>query len=123
MYIKNNYYNPYACIFPYKHHYMITENDHAIIVNTHPSTKNGEHWQTIYFSIDGNNRICYFFDSYGLPPPEHLTKFINQNSEKTCYEQLQSFLSIRCGEYCCVFPHFMARNKKYKNLVKISQPI
>ena len=41
----------------------------AIIINTDPSHKSGEHWVAIYIANTGHGE---YMDSYGLPPIYHI---------------------------------------------------
>lgn len=80
------------------------DKDVIIIVNTDTSNKPGEHWELIW--ILNNEKHCYFFDSYGLPPTNnYIKRFIKKHAITTNWnkKQLQSFHSFCCGEYCCLF--------------------
>lgn len=80
----------------------------AYVINTDPSNKPGTHWQAIWRPEQSKNRLfsCYFFDSFGRPPTgDQIRGFIKMNSDETvwCNQQLQSSVSISCGEWCCVY--------------------
>lgn len=80
-----------------------------IIVNLDTSDKSGSHWQAMWFSFD---RTCYFFDSYGQQPTNHYIKnFIKTHAHTTYWnkQQIQSYYSYCCGEYCCMFAYSMAK--------------
>jgi hypothetical protein len=50
----------------------------ALIVNTDPSIKEGEHWVAMMINEDGTGE---YFDSYGLPPlQQDFITFMNKNS-------------------------------------------
>lgn len=75
----------------------------AMIVNTDPSFKRGQHWVALYFDSE---KHCDYFDSFGFYPtvPNILT-FITNNSINLRYNsvQLQSICSSVCGLYCIQF--------------------
>lgn len=77
------------------------------IVNTHPSSKPGEHWLAI--TIEDDNTAT-FFDSFGFPPdfahyPRCILNFLEKRSNKILYHQtqLQDVLSTTCGQHCVFY--------------------
>lgn len=85
-------------------------NARAIIVNLDESDKPGSHWQALWIPTKNDpehtQRTCVFFDSYGRPPTnKHIQKYIKDVSQITKWKkkQLQSFESVYCGEWCCIF--------------------
>lgn len=71
----------------------------AIVVNTDPSTKPGQHWVAIYFTRDG---VGEYFDSYGQPPSlSPIKTFLQKNTRQTVRNRtsLQGPLSAVCGQY------------------------
>lgn len=102
MYDRNVFYGVYSCDELEQLEPPI-QTKIALIINTDPSNKPGMHWQCLWIIDD---RTSYFFDSYGRPPTNHYIKeFIKKNSNETVWknQQLQSFDSLLCGEYCCIF--------------------
>lgn len=84
------------------------------IVNTDPSTKQGQHWVLVFIS---KQQTGYFFDSYRLPPEfwdHRLYTFFNHNKLSINYNhiQLQSINSTLCGEWCLFISHFLCKNYK-----------
>ena len=49
-----------------------------IIMNLEDNNGNGSHWVCIY-----NNQAKYYFDSYGLPPPVEVMKFLHNGAYQT----------------------------------------
>ena len=49
-----------------------------IIINLEDHYGNGSHWVCIY-----NNQVKYYFDSYGLPPPVEVMKFLQNGVYQT----------------------------------------
>ena len=84
----------------------------AVIANTDPKNKPGEHW--VAFFIDRNG-VCEFFDSFGEPPIiGHHKVFIKRNSYQCYYNNfpLQSPTSTVCGHYCLCFLYLKCMNVK-----------
>jgi len=48
----------------------------GIIFNTDPHYKSGQHWIGMF--ADLQKGVCYFFDSYGLPPEKEVRKLMNR---------------------------------------------
>lgn len=82
----------------------------AIVANTDPASKPGEHWVAFYFK-DGRG---IYFDSYGRPP---LTKtvldFLNANSKSWTWnkQQIQGYDTDVCGQYCIYFVQECVKGK------------
>lgn len=76
----------------------------AMIVNTDPHNKPGEHWVAFYMDIPEH---LEYFDSFGLPPiVHHLRKYINSsvhNNFVYSSVQLQHNSSDTCGNHCIAF--------------------
>ena len=75
----------------------------AIVINTHPSNKEGEHWLAMYFD---KTRFCEFFDSFGFGPDYYdLDGYVKTFSTNYAFNktQLQSLDSDTCGYYCLNF--------------------
>jgi len=81
----------------------------CLILNTHDSFKEGEHWLAIYVDALGNGS---FFDSYGNHPNRfNLIDYLNSNCIKLEYNRVQlQGISQMCGEYCALFLYFRIRN-------------
>jgi hypothetical protein len=86
----------------------------SIIVNTDPSTKEGTHWQAIYFDArPTGSKSIEFFDSFGRDPTANQLKGIKLISEKLkpdTYLKLkinkvkqQNVNSANCGYFSCRF--------------------
>lgn len=91
----------------------------SFVLNTHPSSKIGEHWIAFYFNQE---KKCDFFDSFGLPPSYYnLEKYINKFSFSFNYNkiQLQNFFSSSCGYYCIFFILLRCRHFSLKDIVEI----
>lgn len=75
----------------------------SMIVNTDKHNERGEHWVAIYIS---DEKIGYYFDSYGLPPlNKEIEDYINANTTHWKYNQkgIQGLNSIKCGQFSVLF--------------------
>lgn len=90
-------------------------NHQTFIVNTHPSFKEGEHWQAIYFDRKDN---CTFFCSYGSKPKDEIKHFIQNNSLNTKWNPyvFQHPETTTCGLFCIYFLWHMVRGFPIKNI-------
>ena len=70
------------------------------IVNTQPSTQEGEHWVGLYFSPDG---YVYYFDSYGLPPPLNIYRKLRHFKHIRLWHRRLQGPGNTCGWYCMCF--------------------
>jgi len=80
------------------------------VVNLDRMGGGGTHWTCLYF----DNKINIYFDSYGKPPPAHISNLL-----KPIFiynkEQIQSIKSTACGWYCIAWIRFMSgRGDKIK---------
>ena len=72
----------------------------ALIVNTHPHYKPGEHWVAFYTDPDG--RVEYF-DSYGNKPFVQSIKNFAGKDYLYSNREIQGPLSATCGQYTVYF--------------------
>lgn len=74
----------------------------SFVVNTHPSTKRGEHWQAVYF--DKHNH-AHFFCSFGNPPIAQVKNFIIRNCISFDFNphQYQHNRTTSCGLFCLFY--------------------
>ena len=83
----------------------------SFIINTSPSTEEGEHWVTLVIK----NKNCYYFDSFGLPIISFkLFQFLN-NFRKVSYSDvsLQHHSSTLCGKFCIAFIKYVRSRNSY----------
>lgn len=90
----------------------------AMIVNTEPHTKPGEHWVAFYMTKSG---ALEYFDSFGLPPlVPQLRKYINTQAHTRFSHstiQLQHETSETCGNHCIAFVKHRLLNQPFINLL------
>jgi len=89
----------------------------AIVINTDPKTKSGKHWVAVYIDHEGK---ADYMDSFGLPPFPAAKKCLNSCCEEWQYstKQVQSFLTVTCGQYCVYFLHERCRGAPMQKILK-----
>lgn len=99
---------------------IIKDKPALIVVNTDKSNQPGTHWVALYLSSKGGGE---YFDSYGRKPiqKEILNFFRRNNIKSIIYNKtlLQDYFSIVCGQYCCVYLLYKAKNCSLNNFVKL----
>ncbi len=83
--------------------------------NTIYNLNGSSHW--VAMCRDGNN--FFYFDSFGVVPPQKLEDMIMQGSSDGLYcyntKEIQAINSSSCGFYCVAFLKWMSRAKqKYR---------
>lgn len=89
----------------------------ALIANTDPSGKRGEHWVTFFVSKEG---IVEYFDSFGFAPYiDSFKTFIDRECTEGIFnaKRLQSATSSVCGLYCVYFLVHRVRQVKMKQVL------
>lgn len=82
----------------------ITKFPAALILNTDPSNKPGQHWVAVYIKRNG---VGEYFDPFGLQPL--MNEFINfldnncPNGWTFNDNTIQGINSINCGRFCYMF--------------------
>lgn len=96
----------------------------AAVFNLDPHYKGGSHWVSLVINPKG----VYYFDSYGLPPPEQIARFMRsfrlQNPElelANCGRRFQ-YGNSECGMYSLYFVIQMIRGYSFKKFCKHSIP-
>jgi hypothetical protein len=92
----------------------------AIIINTDPASKPGEHWVSVIIDEEGNGE---YFDSFGLQPlHEEIIKYLDKYcSSGWCFNPiaLQSTISTTCGHYCVLYVMFRCLGYTYIEYLSI----
>lgn len=90
----------------------------ALIANTDPHDKPGQHWVALYCSPEGG---LEYFDSFGLPPMvDEIRKYINKSkhSHFSCSSvQLQHEASETCGNHCIAFVKHRLMKQPFTSLL------
>jgi hypothetical protein len=89
------------------------------IINLQNSTTgNGTHWTALILF----KTTAIYFDSYGMPIPSVIKKFINRFERKITIlysiDQIQTMESVNCGWYCIFFLYFFTILHKKSNNYK-----
>ena len=102
----------------------------GFVFNTDPSTKSGQHWISMFADIDKG--ICYFFDSYGLPPENEIRKLMRRiaNFIKTTgkepimdHNRMQHQRNnSECGIYSIAFILRMLKGEKFETINTVRVP-
>jgi len=84
------------------------------IINLDRDDQGGTHW--VCYSTNKNRNYNCYFDSYGLPPSDLITKFVKSNGKKSMYNdgEIQMLDSIMCGYYCLYLLHKMNKGRSFE---------
>lgn len=94
----------------------------GIVFNLDPHFKDGSHWISMY--IDVNTPACYYFDSYGYPPPKQVkilmeTIWSQDRRCKLAYNGRRfQYSESECGIYSIYFIVCMHSGVQFKRFVK-----
>ena len=90
------------------------------ILNLDILSGQGTHW-TCWFK---HERVCYYFDSFGLPPPLEFYRYIRCECIHSTY-QIQRVGDVVCGHLCIVILYHPAvqRLSFHDALINVSQHI
>jgi hypothetical protein len=90
----------------------------AIITNTDPQGKSGQHWVAIFYDSKGD---AEYFDSYGAAPSSvpDIDAFFHRYGKNHKYSSamLQGLASAVCGQYCVAFLTSRARGIPFARFV------
>ena len=82
------------------------------IMNLDVSSGSGTHW-TCWFKhskghiAQGSSKsMCYYFDSFGLPPPVEFNTYMNCDIYHSTY-QIQKLGDVICGHLCIIVLYMM----------------
>ena len=94
-----------------KNELPFTVKDGCYIVNMQSSSAgSGTHWVAMYLFKD----VCYYFDSFGSPPPIEVMNFVKKRKNShLLYNNwiIQSLNSGNCGYYSLAFLLYMYQNQ------------
>ena len=88
-----------------------------LVVNTDPISRPGTHWVAICI---GRDSVGEYFDSLGQSPPPAFVRFMNRHCTRwtTNSKQLQSVISMFCGNYVVYFCYFRNRGYTMQTIVE-----
>ena len=69
----------------------------CFILNLDHSSNNGTHWTCIFIKTG----VCYYFDSFGFPPPVEVEDYLHK-FDKRYYNsfEIQKINQVICGHFC-----------------------
>lgn len=82
------------------------------IVNLDSIKNEGTHW--VCYWIDQDNK--YYFDSFGLYPPDEIKSYLGKNILTSTY-QVQEFSTNYCGYLCLHVLSCLSNNLKFENII------
>jgi hypothetical protein len=61
----------------------------------------------------------YYFDSFGVAPPEAVGKYMKTSNKEVIYNgtQLQNILSSLCGYFCCLAGRMLSKGRSYYDVL------
>ena len=82
------------------------------VLNLNLSNESGSHW-TCWFKINNDK---YFFNSFGLPPPNELIHYLGSPILYSTF-QLQAMTDQNCGKWCVVILKYLNEGRDYVDLI------
>lgn len=98
----------------------------GIIYNLDPSYKGGSHWVGFFIDLDTHN--AYYFDSYGMDPPENVKYFMRYLALKDPKMKPHfnghrfQYGGSECGMYSMYFIYCMLTGMSFKKFVRMEVP-
>jgi hypothetical protein len=91
----------------------------GIIYNLDKHDEPGSHWVCSF--IDYPGKAAYYFDSYGLPPPPEVARFLerckNQGCETILYNDIRhQRKDSECGMYCLYVIICLLKGRSFKEI-------
>ena len=88
----------------------------ALVANTDPQHKPGEHWIAMYFANDGTGE---YFDSFGLPPPKVFERYLEKHSKRWIRNSLplQDVWTKAGGPFCIFYVWYRCCGKSMYEIV------
>ena len=79
--------------------------DGNYIINLENHNQPGSHWTALILEPT----TCIYFDSFGMPPPEKIYRFLEKKYKKVNFSkmEIQDIDSTFCGYFCLEFLKFM----------------
>jgi len=77
----------------------VTPNE-CLVMNIDHSSNNGTHWTCLFVK----NKVSYYFDSYGFPPPLEVEKYCKEPRFYNSFS-IQKPNEVICGHYCSYVLH------------------
>ena len=81
------------------------------ILNLDDTSGSGTHWVAWW----KNNDVKFYFDSFGLPPPLEMEKYLKSLKYNT--EEIQSRNQVVCGHLCLYVLKHLSMGKSMQNII------
>ena len=92
----------------------------SLILNMDDSNGNGTHWTSLFIS----NNCSYYFDSFGLPPPNEVVNFCLTKNRVYSSFKIQKPEEVICGHYCIYMLYKLSGGSKfYAILNELYKPV
>lgn len=94
----------------------------GFVYNLDPSNKGGSHWIASFTDIPGHR--TYYFDSYGMKPPEQIARFMRSLTLQDPRMKLKynsrrfQFGNSECGMYCLYFLIQMLKGENFQHFCR-----
>lgn len=86
----------------------------CLILNIDHSSNNGTHWTSLF--IRGG--VCYYFDSYGFPPPKEVIKYCDKFSQRHYNTfKIQKSGQVICGHFCIYVLYKLSHGINFYNIL------
>ena len=119
------------CKFDIKRHLDKGENKIGIVFNTDPSTKDGQHWISLYMDFAKHNSdidSIYYFDSFGVKPPKQIVELIDKVKKQSKKNNREAYYfyndhsyqkaNSQCGMYAIHFIKQMLEGISFSDYLK-----
>ena len=90
------------------------DKNECLVLNIDHSSNNGTHWTSLFIK-DG---LCYYFDSFGFPPPLEVEEYIRKY-DKRYYNsfEIQKGNQVICGHFCIYMLLMLDKGKAFEEIL------
>jgi hypothetical protein len=83
--------------------------------NSEGKLVNGTHWTCLFIK----DKVCYYFDSYGLPPPLEVEKYLHKFNERyyNSFDEIQKGNQVICGHLCIYMLHKLDNGVSFEEIL------
>lgn len=120
------------CKFSLDDHLKKKQTKIGIVFNTDPSTKDGQHWISLYVDVGKHNNPfpgIYYFDSFGRNPPSEIKNLINDMKKQFSKLGMKTFYfyndypyqkqNSQCGMFSIHFLKCMLDNLSFQEYLNL----
>jgi len=92
----------------------IAKSDECLILNIDKSSNDGTHWTCLLI----NEPDCYYFDSYGFPPPIEVKRYCKHLADRYYNSfKIQKPDQVICGHYCVYVLYKLSNGFKFYDIL------